>query len=258
MPRDSVNVIPPLLGLDRNWAYQSQPPYSLPDCLNARCRDVFEQRQRLGSRGGHIKAYPQQLGAVVPMESHTMDFFATKDAHMASLTPDNEFGTSGLLQIGPYFSFKYRAIFHFDMAAIPASATILTSTLSAWCVTSAASGGGVSAHKIKRLTQTGWVEAQVNWNDYKAATAWALAGGDFTETDALDWTPPSSVGPFMISGLGVLTQDAYTNRSKHLHLIFMAVNEALLSSRTDIYSRERAAVDATQQPKLTVTYETPV
>ena len=52
----------PVRGLVRSAAVQRQAPYSTPNCLNVRPRDVFEDRVRGGSRPGINKAYQEDLG----------------------------------------------------------------------------------------------------------------------------------------------------------------------------------------------------
>jgi len=44
-------------GLDRRWAYQDQPPYTTPDCLNVRATEAITGRDRGGSRPGLDYAY---------------------------------------------------------------------------------------------------------------------------------------------------------------------------------------------------------
>lgn len=57
----------PLAGLDRAYSYRAQRPYSTPDALNVRATDVFEGRERGGSRPGLGKAYYDQLGSGNPI-----------------------------------------------------------------------------------------------------------------------------------------------------------------------------------------------
>lgn len=57
----------PIRGLVRSAAVQRQAPYSTPDCLNVRPRDVFEDRVRGGSRPGLTKAYQEDLGDPIQM-----------------------------------------------------------------------------------------------------------------------------------------------------------------------------------------------
>ena len=63
----SRNLVFPMGGLNRKYAYQSQPPYTTPDCLNVRPTGVIEKRARGGSRPGHGKAYYELLGAGTPV-----------------------------------------------------------------------------------------------------------------------------------------------------------------------------------------------
>ena len=60
MPGRVIQVQPPLGGIDRSLAYQRQPPFTTPYALNVRGRDVFERRDRLGSRPGLSKHYADQ------------------------------------------------------------------------------------------------------------------------------------------------------------------------------------------------------
>jgi len=62
-----MNLRFPLGGLHKSSAYQAQPPFTTPDCLNVRPRGVFEERQRGGSRPGLGKAYYEDLGGPVRM-----------------------------------------------------------------------------------------------------------------------------------------------------------------------------------------------
>ncbi len=49
-------------GLNRRWDYQSQPPFTSPDCLNVRGTDIKEGRSRIGTRPGLGKAYNDNSG----------------------------------------------------------------------------------------------------------------------------------------------------------------------------------------------------
>jgi len=261
MPRQMVQMQQPLAGLDRAWAYQSQPPFSLPDALNVRCRDVFESRARLGSRPGLVKVFLQQLGGGT-VESFTLDFAASKDAMIYKLSPDNPFDPSqGALAFGLALANSLvvkRTVLTFDMTSIsptpPATAAIVTASLRLNCSTINGSGG--YAAKVQRLVtpgSTGWVEAQATWNSYATGNPWSTAGGDFTATDALDFTAPTALGNFTITGFGTLAQDAYANRSKLLHIILKNATEGAILNQISFNQR----TDATEsnRPKLTVTYE---
>ena len=64
MAKSILNLPFPVLGLDRRYAYQSQPPYTTPGCLNVRPDGTLEGRQRGGSRPGMGKVYQQNIQRV--------------------------------------------------------------------------------------------------------------------------------------------------------------------------------------------------
>lgn len=61
----------PVLGLNTRYGFQSQPPYSTPDCLNVRSFDTREGRQRGGSRPGLARHFHESclgpLGSAGPI-----------------------------------------------------------------------------------------------------------------------------------------------------------------------------------------------
>jgi len=68
MPKKGYsNLAFPVGGLNRKYGYQSQPPYTTPDCLNVRPSDVVKGRGRGGSRPGLEKAFSEQLGSGYPV-----------------------------------------------------------------------------------------------------------------------------------------------------------------------------------------------
>ena len=57
-PFQAIDVLPPVAGLHRGVGYQQEAPYFYSDGNNLFPRDVFEGRERLGSRPGLVKAFP--------------------------------------------------------------------------------------------------------------------------------------------------------------------------------------------------------
>jgi hypothetical protein len=53
----------PVGGVNKQYGYQSQPPFTTPDAMNVRPQEVIEGRERGGSRPGCGKAYYNQLGS---------------------------------------------------------------------------------------------------------------------------------------------------------------------------------------------------
>lgn len=94
----------PIGGLVKRYGYQSQPPYTTPDCQNVRPFDVLEGRERGGSRPGLVKAYdgalsdtPQCLAKVSLVDdggdvTHTLiavadnSFYKVTDGGLVALT----------------------------------------------------------------------------------------------------------------------------------------------------------------------------
>jgi hypothetical protein len=58
----TINVIPPLGGLDRSASYRGQPPYFSPDSKNVIPLDVYQDRARIGNRPRLGKAVIDRLG----------------------------------------------------------------------------------------------------------------------------------------------------------------------------------------------------
>jgi len=56
MEGDVLDLRFPVGGLVKRYGYQSQPPYTTPDCMNVRAFDTFEGRERGGSRPGLTQA----------------------------------------------------------------------------------------------------------------------------------------------------------------------------------------------------------
>lgn len=57
MAKGTIGLVFPLAGQNRRWAYQSQPPFSTPGCLNVRPDATLEGRARGGSRPGLARLY---------------------------------------------------------------------------------------------------------------------------------------------------------------------------------------------------------
>lgn len=255
--RKDLTVQPPISGIDRAWSFQSQPPFTLPDALNCRTRDVFDQRTRLGSRPGLVKAFDQNVST--PLVSTTIQFRASKDTWLYLLTPDAV--QEDATDIGMGFSsgsVAGRAILHFDMSDIPSSATIITASLQLFPFSVISLLG--STMKARMLNQISWVESQATWNTYSTGNSWSPANalsaqtGPYLSTPEADWIAPTVLNePFSINGLGPLAQEAYDTYSKNLHLILMQNSETVEGGL--FFCRPRDYEIVLQRPLLTVTYE---
>lgn len=170
-----------------------------------------------------------------------------------SSTAANHGGTSPL-EVG-FVAFKAagitRAPLKFDLnaAGILSGAVINSAQLDLNATTGAVSG---ESARVNRITQQGWVEGEVTWDDYKSATAWSSAGGDFTATDEVTWTLPTSAVAFSITGLATLAQDAIDNQSGQLHLLLKRQTESSPDAKV-LFSSGEDATEA-DRPTLVVDY----
>ncbi len=88
-------------------------------------------------------------------------------------------GTGGDGKMGIY---HIRSLLWFDLNYfLPADAVIINAVWHYYVFQ--ASGSDTHSYDINRITQTGWVEGQVTWNDYATGLPWTTAGGDYTTTD---------------------------------------------------------------------------
>jgi hypothetical protein len=265
MARQTVQIKQPILGLDRAWAFQSGPEYTLCDAANVRGRSNFDGRAILASRPGLVKAFCQKLGGGTVESFGPFDLAPSKDTHIGGdISPiDPNFGSTITLILGresvlqlPGYA-PNRVLFHFDLTAIPAGATITLANL----ILTRSSNTGTPAAKVHRIGTTGggatpaWTELGVNWAKYDGTTNWATAGGDFdlTTPPPADW----SVDANPTETINVLghAQDAYTNRSKHLHMLLKLANDITSNIEVGYYYSQDYNSVPTRRPKLTYAYE---
>lgn len=276
--RKKVNVVVPMAGLDRAWGYQNQPPYSLPDALNCRARDVMEQRQRIGVRGGHAKVFAQLLGSAVPVESFTTTINASKDGvydslyhcqprgvgfnttvgHATASTPIDPCAGTGTT---PIIGKDLRCLLHFDLSSIPTGATIVQATMKLYITVKQGAGG--HPMWIRRITDASWVESEFTWDNKNSTTAWASPGGDFTTDLQLSFNSPTSLATKSYTGMEPLTVDAMDNRSKQLSLMLRYQTEPGAGDVSDNWFQFRSWNLGTGSglsstfPRITITYTVP-
>lgn len=266
----------PLAGLNRRYGFQNKLDYySTPDSLNVRNTDVFENRLRGGSRPGLVQVLPPKAAPTPPTpptEPIVTEFFALKDTWLYFNQPgtpqDPGANNSSNIIGGQDSTVTARTVMHFDLTTIPAGSTVSASSLRLRCVVRLGATTAIAMKARRILTaDVGWVETQASWNDRATATAWSVANlqspqtGPYSTSDPaeLDWAAPlpASNDPqiFMITGFEVLVQDAVTNRSKQLHVMFMQAVETGATQVALFTSTRHAVMD--HVPKLNVTYTPP-
>jgi hypothetical protein len=249
-----INVQQPLGGLNRAYAFQSQPPFTLVDSMNVRCRDVFEQRARLGSRPCLIKAFADNVSVGgVGVQGFQRIFYATQDVFIDSLAPNTNLNFQGSWQIrkGPSVA---RSLLYFDLSIIPATATIISAVFFFYRFTGSSSSGSRHGFQIFRLTRTNWGETTATWNKYDGTNNWTTAGGDFSTND------PVAAEGIIVSAQNVVfithtVRDAVLNRSGALHLMFKYAGETGSTIVEDFFYGRTYSLEPLKRPFISVTYE---
>jgi hypothetical protein len=229
MAGSSSDIRFPLGGLSRRLGYQNpqEGVYTTPACLNVRSQDTFKERLRGGSRPGLVQVLPPKSYEIDDPPSEiptTVEFNPTKDTRVHSDQATTNFGSAANLDFGRLSGRISRSFLHFDLGLI-SGGTVTSATLSLYGF----STGSAQAASVNRMTQTGWVELQATYNVYATATNWAVAGGDFTSTDAVSFTIPATATAHWLSitGMATLCNDALDNMSDQLHICIKSDDEAV-------------------------------
>jgi hypothetical protein len=247
-----MRIRQPIDGMDRNAGFSKQPITTLADASNVRCRDVFESRVRLGSRPGLLKSFAQNIGAETPVESFTVDFFASKDLNIETgiLQGTNLDGFS--LDIGVISGAGKieRTLMHFDLGSIPTGAVVTSAILDIYenVVVNPTTG------RIHRLTRPAWSETAATWLHWATGSAWTTVGGDYDLSGYAEWTT-GPTGHKLIS-VTSLAQEAVadlTDHIKQLHLLFKVADETVPIKYITTVQRDSSEAD--KRPKLTIAYE---
>lgn len=176
---------------------------------------------------GHL----DMISGVIEIKFTPADLDATLDEQ----NPDTEYGAETTLLINSKADELNRMILEFDLTVLPAGITIHQAHLGLYHHSTSGSDPAGETVRFLRCTRPGdAVEAEVNWNDYKAATAWTVAGGDMDAALYADVTVPASIGNWMSCDLKAITQDAIDNRSEILTLIGKYLTESESSDVTKI------------------------
>lgn len=134
---------------------------------------------------------------------------------------------------------------------IPVGATITAATLSLY------SWGGASGRTYwaYKCTRDNWIELEVTWNSYKAASAWTSPGGDYVTINPVGASIVTIVSGWMNWDVLAIVQDAQTNTT-NCNFFVRDENENNGSSvGQDFESRTGGSG---HPPQLVITYTNPV
>jgi hypothetical protein len=170
------------------------------------------------------------------------------------------FGDADLLSIGTATVAKVtvfsRALFRFDLRALPARAVILAAELTLFH----GDGGSLSAAAALaayRLTRGDWTEYGASWNQYDGAHAWTAPGSDFATLDHDATTVASTTADVVFANLKNLAIDALANRGGWLQLVVIGPESGGSNNFVTVLSSSEAN-PAASRPRLVVTYDPPV
>ncbi len=150
----------------------------------------------------------------------------------------------------------YRAIFKFDLSALPLSKVIVDKAELIIKTNSASYGGGAQDVTIHKITEP-WVEFEVGWENSSNTSQWTSGGGDFSSNtitpDAYsrDILPDSTITIELDPGV-VLSW--LTNPLTNYGLLMKTTVESSTANYSEIYSG--GAATETNRPLLKVWYYT--
>ncbi|MGH6999371.1 MAG: DNRLRE domain-containing protein [Phenylobacterium sp.] len=188
----------------------------------------------------------------------TAELTATIDSSMDKEAPTNNYGALVFLWLGANVSGgskteNRRSILNFDVSSL-AGATINSALLRRAIQSS--TGGGFAATVYRCTRPADWVEAEATWNNYKSATAWTAAGGDYDASTPtpVGYTEPGATGQFDITGLAAFVTDALANRSGIVSVILRANDEAPTSTERTTAQSSETPESPPAPPTLIVDY----
>lgn len=158
-------------------------------------------------------------GTLMATARASTDFDVAKDAELFMELPDTNAGSATDLQFSYLANVRIHILLEVDLSAAGKSAEdINTASLNlyVWAIVGDASSLTYTIHRVTRPGD--WPELEVTWNDYKDATPWTSAGGDYS-SPTKDFSGPSAEGEWFVVDVTDLVKDAFDNRSGILSLI---------------------------------------
>ncbi len=148
--------------------------------------------------------------------------------------------------------FQRRGILSFDFSALDDSAVIESAYLDLYYFSNSIGNDPAGETvEVNRLTQTGWVEGEATWNDYKSATPWTMAGGDYTVTDQAAAIMPGGFG-FVRWTVTEQVRHAQSNTSEIAHMLVKFSSSAASNAAARFLSKESG--DPSRHPRLIINY----
>jgi len=182
---------------------------------------------------------------------------STIDAYICLDSPDVNFNNVNLLvRSGTGPPSNRRTLIKFDFSALPDNAVISAGTLSLYYFE--IDGGPIGrTYWVNELTQIGWVETQVTWNNYKTGSAWANAGGDYVTNNGASIIVPASYPAWVEWNVLALVQHFQSVHDKIGHFLIRDGSEDNNPYKTGFFVSKDYTGNPTLKPILTITYTLP-
>ena len=221
-----VSLVYPVGGLNRQAAFQTQPPYTTPFALNVRSYDPLLTRQRGGSRPGLSKAFASAIGSGNPVQLLDAATLVTGPAITSNILLSIANGTlyysgSGTMnsvggwsaaqtttpiqgaQVGPYY---YIADYRPWASGLPVGLSASDGTIGSGTLTSAATNFQTAlvttSDVIYIAHSAAWVLAH---NPKTYSTGTVTVGGGIATGSGTTWTAAMNGGSIIVS-----TQESMT------------------------------------------------
>ncbi len=190
--------------------------------------------------------------------SLTQKFSPTQDAFMDKVSPTNlNNGTTLVVAAKSALGSvpTQRSVLTFNLNKVPrGKRKVITARLLFYVTTNA----NPKPWTIRRIRRANWVEAEMSWNNYKAATAWRTAGAsdstqDHDTTNEFSYALTAGTGLKEIpteADFIALVQDAFDSRDGLLHLQLKVTDENPASDVNCIFSSKDQTTNS--QPTLVI------
>ncbi len=148
--------------------------------------------------------------------------------------------------------YERTSILSFDFSSLDGSAAIESAYLDLYYWSNSIGNDPVGqAVVVNRLTQTGWVEDEATWDDYKNTTPWTTAGGDYVATDQAAATMPGGFG-FVRWTVTEQVRHAQKNTSEIANMLVKFSSSAAPNAAARFLSKESG--DPSRYPRLIINY----
>lgn len=175
---------------------------------------------------------------------------STADTYIRSFAPDTNMGAETSMKVQSYKTGQNhrnnRVLVQFDFSQIPTGSTVTSATLSLYAY-DPASTRTYYGHRVTHA----WTENGVTWNTYDGTNSWTTPGGDYAASTFNAITPAAAgwMDFIVTNDVAGFVAGTYSNYG---WLIKDGTEDS--ATKHETFFRTKEATEATQHPKLTVTY----